>query len=337
MILVTGGAGYIGCVVVKKLLQKNKKVRVFDKLYFGKNGLKEFENKIEIIQGDVRKFDDKVLDGIEGVIHFGSLSNDPTADFNPKANYEINYKGTLNIAKACKKKKIKKFTFASTAAVYGFQIEEVVKEDFPVNPQSEYAKSKLYAENELINLASDEFCPVIFRQGTGYGFSPRMRYDLVVNTFVRDAYINKKLIVYSKGEIWRPLIDIDDVADAHILVLESDEDRVRGQIFNLVYKNYKILELANLIKNILKDKISVEIDVEDKISDKRSYKISGEKLQRVLGFKPKVSISSSVKKIWNILNKGLYTDFDNPIYYNIEWMKLLVDIEERLKQIGRVF
>ena len=149
---------------------------------------KKYGHKLEIIQGDVRKFDENMLDDVEAVVHLGALSNDPTADFDPVATVDINYKGTLNVAQAAKKRGIKRFSFASSAAVYGFHSDSIADEDFPPNPQSEYAKSRLISDEALMKMADESFCPVSFRQATVYGASPRWRFDLAVNTFTRDAF-----------------------------------------------------------------------------------------------------------------------------------------------------
>jgi nucleoside-diphosphate-sugar epimerase len=337
IILVTGGAGYIGSILAKMLVENGEKVRIFDKLYFGDAGLTDIKDKIELVQGDVRNFNADLLDGVKGVTHFGSLSNDPTAEFDPKANQEINFEGTMRLAEACKKKGIKKFTFASSCAVYGFHLDGIAHEDFATNPQSEYSKSKLDAENGVKSLTSERFCPIILRQATVYGFSPRMRWDLVVNTMTMDAFDKGRIHVYSAGDNWRPLVDVRDVAHAHIMALNADESKVCGQIFNLVNKNFRILELGHRVREILKPYKKVEVDVLFGTKESRSYRVSGEKMKRILGFEPKFSVEDAVKEIWQILSSGRFTDFSNPIYYNIQWMKLLVEMEQKLKVIGEVF
>jgi len=337
IILVTGGAGYIGSVLVKKLVGVGEKVRVFDKLYFGDFSLNELKDKIELIPGDVRKFNPDILDGVKGVMHLGSLSNDPTAEFDPKANKEINFEGTMRVAEACKRKGVKRFTFASSCAIYGFHIDGVADEGFPANPQSEYAESKLDAEKGLQSLVDHNFCPVIIRQATVFGFSQRMRWDLVVNTMTMDAYDKGRIHIYCAGDNWRPLVEVKDVAEAHITAMKAPEDKVRGEIFNLVHKNYRILELGHWIKEVLKAYKKIEVEVLFGTKESRSYRVSGDKLKKVMGFEPKVSVEDAVKEIWEILRSGNFTDFSNPIYYNIEWMKLLVDMEQRLKVVGRVF
>lgn len=336
-VLVTGGCGYIGSVLVPMLLERGYRVRVFDKLYFGEESLKSVRHNIELVPGDVRDFDPAILDDIRGVIHLGSLSNDPTAAFDPDATRTINFEGTVKLAKACKERSIERFTFASTCAVYGFHLGGIADETSPLNCQSDYAKSKLDVDTELQKMADDKFCPVSLRQATVFGFSPRMRWDIVINAFVMHAFKVGRLDVWFGGEAWRPVVHVRDAAEAHIRCLEADPDKVRGEIFNLVYKNYRILELAHRVRKALGEMgINVEVDVNYDQVDNRSYTTAGEKIGRILGFTPSVSVEEGVKEIVEVLRTGQYRDFDHPIYYNMRWMRLLVEVEERLKKTGKV-
>ena len=340
MILVTGGAGYIGCIAVRQLLDKGEAVRVYDKLYFGDEGLAEVRDKIELVQGDIRTFDAAVLDGCDAVIHLAGLSNDPTAEFNPKANEEINTHGTEVVAKACKAAGIKRFVNASTCSIYdlGFYAPDFLRdEESEVKPRAAYAVSNHEAERILLELADDRFCPVILRQGTVYGWSPRMRYDLVVNTFVRDAIGKGTLTVHAGGEMWRPLVDVTDLCRVYIACVEAPDDKVHGKIFNVVGKNYRILELAHWVREALKPVKKVEIEVDYTTYKTRSYRVSGERIQSVLGVKPLVGVKDSVEHMLRQLEEYKQMDLYNPRYYNIEWMTLLSDMERTLKRIGGVF
>jgi nucleoside-diphosphate-sugar epimerase len=243
----------------------------------------------------------------------------------------------MRVAEAAKDKGIERFTFASSCAVIGFHVDQVADEDYPANPQSEYAQSKLDAEKGLKSLTDNKFCPVILRQATVFGFSPRMRYDLVVNTMTRDAYQKGEIFVYSAGEMWRPLVEVKDVARAHILCAAAPKEKVGGQTFNVVHMNYRVLELAHWIKDVLKGLKAAKVEVLFGTKEIRSYRVSGEKIKKVLGFVPGVTVKDSTLEIFNVLRSGRYTDFSNPIYYNIDWMKLLSSMEGRLKVIGRVF
>jgi nucleoside-diphosphate-sugar epimerase len=340
MILVTGGAGYVGCVLVRELLNKGEAVRVFDKLFFGEEGLHEVRDKVELIQGDLRYFDEAILDGIDSVIHLAGLSNDPTAEYNPTANHEMNTVATEVLATACKRRGIKRFVFASTCSIYdkGLYAEDVLQdESTDVSPRAAYAVSNYEAEQILLAMADERFCPVILRKGTLYGFSPRMRYDLVVNTFVKDAWMNGALKVFCGGEMWRPLVDVSDAAKAYICCVEAPEHKVRGQIFNLVFKNYRILELAHWVREAFRPIKKVEIEVDYSHYRTRSYRASGQKIETILGFKPTVPIKDSVERMVQMIQKEGYTDFLNPKYYNIQWMTLLCEMESTVKRIGSVF
>lgn len=336
-ILVTGGCGYIGSVLVPILLERGYEVRVFDKLYFGEEPLKAVRDKIEFVAGDVRSLDPAILDGVHGVVHLGSLSNDPTAAFDPEATQTINYDGTMKLARAAKERGIQRFTFASTCAIYGFHLEGTADETFPTNPQSDYARSKLDVDIDLLKMADKDFYPVSLRQATVFGFSPRMRWDIVINAFVMHAFKTGRLDVWFGGEAWRPVVHVRDTAEAHIRCLEAEPEKISGQIFNLVYSNFRILELAHRVRKSLAGMgITVDVDVNYDQVDNRSYRTNGDKIGRVLGFTPRVSVEEGIGEIVEALRSGRYRDFEHPIYYNMRWMKLLVEIEDRLKKTGKV-
>ncbi|MFN8545166.1 MAG: SDR family oxidoreductase [Candidatus Binatia bacterium] len=340
MILVTGGAGYIGCVAVRQLLEKGEAVRVHDKLYFGEQGLEDVRDKIELVQGDIRTFDPAVLDGCDAVLHLAGLSNDPTAEFNPKANEEINTTGTDVVARACKAKGIKRFIFASTCSIYdlGFYAPDFLRdEESEVKPRAAYAVSNYEAERILLGMADANFCPVILRQGTVYGWSPRMRYDLVVNTFVRDALAKGYVTVHCGGEMWRPLVDVTDLCRVYIACVEAPDQKVHSRIFNVVGKNYRILELAHWVREALKPMKKVEIEVDYTTYKTRSYRVSAQRLETELGVKPLVGVKESVEHLLTKIEEHKQTDFYNPRHYNIEWMTLLSDMEQTIKRIGGVF
>jgi len=337
-ILVTGGCGYIGSVMVPLLLDRGYTVRVFDKLYFGDESLRTVAHRLELVPGDVRTIDDAVLDGVDGVVHLGSLSNDPTSEFHPEASHSINYLGTVALAQACKRRGVRRFTFASTCAVYGFWLDSAADEYQPPAPQSAYARSKLDAENALLQLADDSFHPVVLRQATVFGLSPRMRWDLVLNAFVMHAFRNGRLDVWFGGEAWRPLVHVRDVAGAHIACLECSDEQVSGQVFNVVHDNFRILNLAQrVISALMSGGCTCDLEVNRDREDSRSYKVSGEKLARCTGFRPGLTPEVGALEILSALKAGRFTDFDHPAYYNMPWLTLLLAIEERLGKTGPVF
>lgn len=340
-ILLTGAGGYIGAVATKVLLNKGYRVRALDSFYWGTKPLHEFKNNIQLVRQDIRDIRPDVLKGVDAVIHTAGLSNDPMADFNPKANFEINTTATARFAKICKMNSIKKFIFASSASIYdrtdgGNLLQD---ENSIVKPKAAYSLSKLKAEQELIRIKDNDFCPVIFRQGTVYGYSPRLRYDLVVNTMVKDALSSQVINVFCKGKQWRPLVDVRDVATAYVKAIEHPNSDISGEVFNLLYKNYSILELARAVRKVLKEEFNLDIKVVIDNTTKigRNYKIASEKLNAQFKWKPKYSVENSVRDLVKQIKRNNNTDFTHPRYYNIEWMKLLVETDQILSSTGKIF
>lgn len=340
MILVTGGAGYIGAITVRELLRKGYNVRVFDKFLYGTWPLNDLAAAVETVEGDILTFDDAVLDGVEAVIHLAGLSNDPTAEFNPPANKRINTDATGILAEACKRRGVQRFVFGSSCSVYDKAPgsgDALLTEESPVGPKAAYGASKLAAENILLDLADGRFCPTILRQGTVYGWSPRMRYDLVVNTFVKCAFEQGRLSVHCGGRMWRPLIDVTDVAKCYIACIEAPVQDVAGQIFNVSHKNYQILELATLVKKALDGIVEVDLHVEHDDQPFRDYRVCTRKIERMLGYHATVPVDESARAIAHRIQAGINADFANPKYYNIKWLELLVEIEGHLKRMGSIF
>jgi nucleoside-diphosphate-sugar epimerase len=323
--LVTGGGGYIGAVLVRKLLEQGYAVRVLDTLYWGKKPLADVLDRIELIQGDIRDIQDDWLQGVDSIIHLAGLSNDPTAEYDPQANWEMNALGTEHLAEAAKRVRIRRFTFGSSCSVYdGLPNGSVYTEDAPVNPKGAYAEGKLYAEARLREMADENFSPVILRQATVFGFSPRMRYDLVVNTFVKDAMQRGKLQIHGEGLMRRPLVDVADVAQAHIACLEASEDAVRGETFNVVQANYQVKELAQVAASALKtESFEVEVTNVPAPARVRDYECSNEKLTNVVGYTPERTVPMAINYMISWIRSNGFMAFDDPRFYNIRWMELL--------------
>ena len=218
-------------------------------------------------------------------------------------------------------------------------LRDVLQEETAdVDPPGAYAGSKLAAERELVAMASDDFCVSVLRKGTLYGFSPRMRYDLVVNTFVKDALRNGSISLHLGGEMWRPLADVRDAARAYIALIRADHDRVNGEIFNLVFRNFRISELALRVREALRSlDINIEIRTDYAYAGIRDYRVSGSKLERALDFAPAISVEESVKTMVAEIRRNNYLDFDNPRYYNIQWMRLLQEAQSVIDVTGSVF
>ncbi len=213
----------------------------------------------------------------------------------------------------------------------------MLDENSEISPTAPYSLSKKLAEELLREMASPSFCPTFLRKGTVFGLSPRMRYDLVVNVFTRNAWESGRLTVQAGGEMWRPLLDIQDAAEAYINALELPEDVIRGRAFNVLHKNYRILELAHWTKHVLRDKKRIEVDVlyQDGVPP-RSYQVSGARFREAFGYDPPRGIAQALLKMWDRFERGLSTDFANPEYYNITWLKLLTSMQGRLSVMGPV-
>lgn len=342
-ILVAGGAGYVGSVVVEELLERGYGVRILDRLYYGEAGLRETRDRVELVVADVRTLPPDVLKDVDAVINLSGLSNDPTAEYNPRANHEMNTLAAQGLAKMCRAVGVRRYVFASSCSVYdqgvGNDSRDVVQdEDSPVAPKTVYSSSKREAEKILLSMAGPDFCPVILRKGTIYGFSYRMRYDLVVNTFVSSALGAGHLTVHYGGEMWRPLVDVRDVARAYVLTIEAEEDKVKGQIFNVSCNNFRISELALRAREGLREMgVTPELRVDYAYKGVRSYRVSTNKIQQVLGFQPKVTVEESVADMVKKIRKYGYDDFDNPRYYNIRWMCLLEEAQRIINITGSVF
>ncbi len=340
-ILVTGGCGYIGSVLTYELIEKGYKVTVIDKGYFGFDSLKNLEKfpNFSLERKDFADCKTEELGQFDAVCHLAGFSNDPQADFSPEGNSKVNRDDAIEFFNKCVDAQVEKFIFASSAAVYGFEDKKEIDENWIPDPKSNYAKSKLQAEAGMW-IRKDEISLAILRQGTVMGCSPRQRYDLVVNTMMRDAFDNGIINIYGGGEIWRPLINVLDVAYTYIKIIESDFD---SDIFNLVYKNFRISELAHRIVHSMiqindwwDGRVQINMDY-DKPTDVRSYAISGEKIKETFKINPMIGIKETVQTfLRNFLNEN-DIDFGNPIYYNIDWIKMGVKFTEILKRDSNVF
>jgi nucleoside-diphosphate-sugar epimerase len=336
-VLVTGGAGYIGSVLVPKLVARGYRVRVLDRLYWGAGPLAGVRDEIELVVGDVRAIPDGTLDGISAVIHLAGLSNDPTAEYDPDANWQMNAVATEQLARACTAAGIARFVYASSCSLYDGLARGTHDEGAAIEPRGAYATSKRYGEEALLEAVGDGLVPVILRNGTVYGWSPRMRFDLVVNTFVKDALLNAKLLLHGGGWMWRPLVDVQDVSEAMIAALEADEDAVRGQIFNVLHSNYQIRELAMLVAGSIQ-LVGRDVELEEVPAPDltRDYECSNAKLTHVVGFSPRRSVLEAVTQLLHELDLEDRTMLTDPRGYNIRWLELLNEIKPQIEQFTSI-
>ncbi len=323
-VLVTGGAGYVGTELVDQLLERGDDVRVVDRLYFGADPLARFDGAIELIQGDVRTVDPAWLEGVDAVSHLAGLSNDPTAEYNPDANWAMNALATERLAAACARAGVERFVFGSSASIYDGIGPGMYDETTEVAPRGAYSISKKYAEDALLSAAGARFSPVVLRQGTVYGYSARMRFDLVVNTFVKDALLYRKLFLHGGGWQWRPLVDVRDIARAHVVALTAPRETVHAGIFNVMQENYQIRQLAMLVAGSL-SLLGQQVELVDAPLPPivRDYRMSNAKMTKALGFTPQISVLESIDDMLKRLPIDRYAEFTHPRHYNIAWMTLL--------------
>jgi len=317
-ILVTGGAGYIGSVLVNQLLQLGYKVVVLDKLMFGVEPIKKFMQSpnpnLSIIIGDIRNDDDvkRAIEDIDAVIHLAAIVGDPACAADSDLAVNVNFNATVRLADMCKKKNIERFIFASTCSVYGYGKTKILTEDSEVNPISLYAETRLYGERGILSLADKNFSPVLLRLGTIFGISPRMRFDIIVNYLTQKAIKEKTISIFG-GNQWRPLLHVEDAARAFQIMLDSPLEKIRKQIFNIGYQNLQIKKIGDIIKQTLPE---TEIKIIQKLEDKRTYHVSFDKIQKTLNYCAKKSPESGIKEITEAIKNGSIQDPSNKIYYN---------------------
>jgi len=336
-ILVAGGAGYIGCVLVPRLLDRGYSVRVVDRLYYGADAMASFSERVDLVVADVRDLPGDALDGVDGVINLSGLSNDPTAEYDPEANWQMNALATETLGQQCVERGIARYVFASSCSLYDGLPPGMHDESAEVQPRAAYATAKRYGEQALLRLADKGLSPVILRNGTVYGWSPRMRFDLVVNTFVKDALLNGTLHLHGGGWMWRPLVDVRDVADAMITAFEAPDELARGEIFNVVHSNYQIRELAMLVAGSVQltgRAVTLEETADPTLA--RDYECANAKLSTTLGFRPKRSVLEAVGDLLERLGEVDKSFLTDPRHYNIRWLELMRELKPSLDRFASV-
>ena len=321
-VLVTGGAGYIGSVLIRQLLQKKVNVRVLDSLKFGGDSLYEvmMHPGLEFIKGDLRDDEavDKALDGIDAIAHLAAIVGDPACKKYSDEAIETNWDASVRLFEKAEKAGVKKFVFASTCSNYGKMLnsDDFVTEDSELRPVSLYAELKVKFEKFLLEERRDSrMCSTSLRFSTVYGFSPRLRFDLTVNEFTRNA------VIYGEQEIWgpqfwRPYCHVDDLAASMVLVLESPEEKVRANVFNVgsTSENYRKGMIMDEVRKVVP---GVKIHYVENAEDPRDYRVNFDKIKNELGYAITKKVPEGIREIYTLVKTGIITDPFSQKFRNI--------------------
>ncbi|MEK6969350.1 MAG: SDR family oxidoreductase [Nanoarchaeota archaeon] len=327
--LVTGGAGYVGAVLVPELLKKGYKVTVLDTFWFW-NSPEEYVKAIEaendtnltLVKGDLRNKTDinRALNGAESVIHLACISNDPSSELNSEFTHSINYGGSINVIDLSKASGVKRFIYASSSSVYGIKEEPNVTEELELQPLTQYSKLKVEIEHYLIHQIDENFKGAIIRPSTVCGYSPRQRLDVVVNILTNFA-VNKGKIKVLGGSQLRPNIHIKDMVRAYELLLEAPLDKINKKTYNAGYENLKVMEIASLVKEVVGE---VEVTVEE-TDDPRSYHVCSNKIKNELGFETKHTVKEAIAELKEAFKSGKLKNLEDDNYFNVKRMKKIIE------------
>jgi nucleoside-diphosphate-sugar epimerase len=326
-VLVTGGAGYKGCVLVPQLLAKGYEVVVYDLMLFGPSGLPSHP-KLDVVKGDIRdtKSYAEAVKGSDAVIHMACISNDPSFELDPHLSTTINYDCFEPMVKASRDAGVRRFIYVSSSSVYGVSDAPEVTEDHPLVPLTDYSRCKALCEPILLNYGSESFVPVIMRPATVCGYSPRMRFDLTVNILTNHA-INKGVITVFGGAQKRPNVHIDDICELYVKLLEYPAEMVAGQIFNAGYENHTVSQLAGMAKDgverVFPSKSPIRIETTS-TNDNRSYHVSSKRIAAKLGWTPSRTIDDAISDLCRAFQSGKFADsMTNDEYVNVKRVKAL--------------
>jgi nucleoside-diphosphate-sugar epimerase len=319
-ILVTGGAGYVGSIVVEQLLDRGYRVRALDSLAHGSVSslLPAWgRERFEFVRGDVRDEAARrtALEGVRAVVHLAAIVGDPACSRQPELAREVNTEATAAFAREAEAAGVWRLIFASTCSNYGkMPGEALATEDFELQPVSLYAETKVAAELEVLSRSQNGFSTCCLRFATVYGTSPRMRFDLTVNEFAREVALGKDLVVFGE-QFWRPYVHVRDAARAVVTALEAPKTAVAGEVFNVgdTSENYRKLDLVELLKERFP---GASVQFVHKDEDPRDYKVSFEKVKDRLGFEVERRVPDGIDEVTELLQSGLLADPYAPVYSN---------------------
>ncbi|MBT6199939.1 MAG: SDR family oxidoreductase [Bacteroidetes Order II. Incertae sedis bacterium] len=320
-IFVTGGAGYVGAVLVPRLLDEGCQVTVLDLMIYGDSVL--FPSpRLNAVKGDIRDRDllEKLLPGHDAVIHLACISNDPSFELNPDLGKSINLDAFRPLVEVSRDSGVERFVYASSSSVYGIKEEQDVHEGMVLEPLTDYSRFKADCEQILVNLQTPNFIGVTIRPATVCGYSPRQRLDVVVNILTNLAYHKREISVFG-GEQLRPNIHIADMVESYIVALNAPNEVVAGQAYNAGYENQPVRELAETVRSVVGEDVRLVTTPTD---DNRSYHISSEKIRRELGFRAQHTIREAVTDLLQAFEVGrLPNSLEDEVYFNIRRMQSL--------------
>ncbi|MGC9943172.1 MAG: SDR family oxidoreductase [Verrucomicrobiota bacterium] len=327
-ILVTGHNGYIGSVMSPHLVSSGFEVSGLDTGYFSECTLVPDAGQIPAVKKDLRDLSPGDLRGFDAVVHLGALSNDPIGNLNDSWTEEINYLASVKLAELAKAAGVGRFLFSSSCIMYGSADTLIVNEESPLDPKTEYARSKVKAERAISALADKDFSPVFIRNGTVYGVSPRMRFDTVLNDLVGSAATTGKVVVHSDGKPWRPVMHVQDVARYFQAILEAPREKIHNQAFNAGANelNHQIIELAEIaVKTVPGCKLEM---FPKPGADQRTYKADFGKFARTFpDFRFKWNAVSGAAELYEAFKRvGLtHSDYTDKKFTRLKWLRYLMD------------
>ena len=318
-IFITGGAGYVGAMLVPRLLELGNSVTVLDLMWYGEDVIDAHPNLV-MVKGDIRDQEllSKTIPGHDSVIHLACISNDPSFEMDPKLGESINLDAFQPLVEISRASGVKRFIYASSSSVYGVKSEPNVSEDMSLEPLTDYSRFKAECEKILANYQSPEFTTVTIRPATVCGYSRRQRLDVVVNILSNLAFHKRKITVFG-GKQLRPNIHIADMVEAYVVLLNAPKELIAGEIFNAGYENQSVEELANSVRDVMGDDVELVTSPTD---DNRSYHISSQKISKVLGFVPSHTIKDAIVDMKQALESGLLPNsLTDDKYFNIKRMQ----------------
>jgi nucleoside-diphosphate-sugar epimerase len=321
-VLVTGGAGYVGSVLVPKLLTEGHNVAVLDLFIYGDDVFDAYSEhpRLRQVRGDLRdpKAVREALWACDAVIHLACISNDPSFELDPELGKSINYDSFRPLVRAAKAAGVRRFIYASSSSVYGIKDDPEVTEDLALDPLTDYSKFKAMCEQVLAEERVPGFVTCTLRPATVCGYAPRQRLDVVVNILTNQAFNTRRIKVLG-GTQKRPNIHVQDMTDLYAFLLQQPDEKIDGEIYNAGFENHTLDQLAEMVRRQVGNDIAIDVVP---TNDLRSYHVSSEKMRRKLGFTPRHSIEDAVADLLAAFRAGkLPNSLDDPRYFNIKRMQ----------------